>query len=345
MRIAITADQFIPVPPVFYGGIERVIDLLIAELRLRGHEVTLFAHRDSAVSCELVPYPAAGFGWRDNLLNSWTITRTVARSRFDLIHSFGRLAYLLPLLPAAIPKLMCYQREPTLSQIRKAVRLAKGGTLAFCGCSNYISGQIRPFATAYTVYNGVDLAKYTPAPMVPADAPLVFLGRIEPIKGTHTAVEVALKTGRQLRIAGNIPEGCQPYFDQKIKPYLGSQIEYLGPVNDVQKAQLLQKSLALLMPIHWNEPFGIVMIEAMAAGTPVIGFNRGAVPEVIRPGLNGFVAETTEEMIAYTGELGTIDRGVVRRYAEKHFSGGAITDAYLGIYERLTANRKKNERK
>ncbi len=169
-------------------------------------------------------------------------------------------------MPLHIPKLMSYQREPTISQIAKAVKLSAKGTLAFTGCSNYITDKITAYAPAHTVYNGIDTNKYILTTNVDPDAPLVFLGRIEPIKGTHTAIDIARKTGKKLVIAGNIPDNEQGYFDTEIKPFLGERITYIGPVNDSQKNELLRNALALLMPIHWNEPFGIVMIEAMACG-------------------------------------------------------------------------------
>ncbi|MDN5289005.1 MAG: glycosyltransferase family 4 protein [Mucilaginibacter sp.] len=331
MKIAITADPFIPVPPVLYGGIERIIELLINELTQQGHEVTLFAHRDSTVSCRLVPYP----GENKDFKNALVINKRLIAEKFDLIHSFGRLVYLLPQLFRRTPVLMSYQREPTIRQIKRAMMISLKGTLSFTGCSNYITDQIRPFAPVYTVYNGVDIRKYTPQYRVAQNAPLVFLGRIEPIKGPHTAIEIALTTGRPLLIAGNIPADHTDYFDRQIKPLLNDQITYLGPVNDEQKNELLGKALALLMPIHWEEPFGIVMIEAMACGTPVLALRRGAVPEVVTEGLNGFSAETPEGLMGKVDLLAGMDRKKVRMSVEKLFSPGVITAEYVKIYNQL----------
>ena len=339
MKIAITADPELPVPPVFYGGIERIIYMLIVELLKAGHDVTLFAHRDSQVPCKLIAYPCSGNNLKDIVLNSLTISKALLLKKFDIIHSFGRLAYLLPLMPSRISKLMSYQREPTISQIKRAVKLSNRGTLSFNGCSNYITDKIKPFAPAFTVYNGVDMDKYTTTARVADDAPLIFLGRIEPIKGPHTAIDIALKTGKKLVIAGNIPAEYQVYFDEQIKPRLSDQIEYIGPVNDEQKNSLLQKGLALLMPIHWDEPFGIVMIEAMACGTPVIGFNRGAVPEVIDCGLTGFYNDGIEELEEKVKEVHLLDRLKIRQKAEERFSAKVITDEYLSVYRRFANNK------
>jgi len=198
---------------------------------------------------------------------------------------------------------MSYQREPTVTQIKKAVQISKKGSLAFTGCSDYITRQISPYAACTTVYNGIELDKYRFNPTVPADAPLIFLGRIEPIKGIKTAINVAVAAGRKLTIAGNVPDEYIGYFEQEIKPRLCQNVEYVGPVNDVQKNELLGQSSALLMPIGWNEPFGIVMAEAMACGTPVIGFNKGSVPEVIVHEKNGFRCDTSDEMIALVKQI------------------------------------------
>lgn len=324
----------IPVPPENYGGIERIIDFLVSGLQKKGHEVALVAHRDSKVNARLIPYRNASQGIKAHLSNVLTVNQ-LGTFKPDVIHSFSRIAYLLPFFRSSIPKIMSYQREPTITQIQKAMRLVKGNSLSFTGCSNYISDQIKPYAVANTVYNGVDLSIYQPNFFAQNDCPLVFLGRIEPIKGTHIAIDVALKSNRKLIIAGNIPPAHQTYFNQQIAPMLGEQISYIGQVNDVQKNELLSNASALLMPIEWNEPFGIVMTEAMACGTPVIGFNRGAVPEVVINGKTGFVCTNTAEMIDAVSNLQTIDRKLVRQDCENRFSSDVIVDQYLNFYQQV----------
>ncbi|RYE22813.1 MAG: glycosyltransferase family 4 protein [Sphingobacteriaceae bacterium] len=335
LKIAITTDPGLPVPPKLYGGIERVINSLVTGLVQLNHEVTLFAHQDSEVACKLISYPGKGQSAKSFISNCYTISKNILKNKYDLVHSFGRLAYLAPLLPLSIPKLMSYQREPTISQIKKAVLLAKKNTLYFSGCSNYITQQIEPFAPACTIYNSVTTEKYQANTNFKPDAPLIFLGRIEPIKGTHTAIEIALKTNKKLIIAGNIAPEHQAYFDHEIEPYLNHQITYTGPVNDQQKNQLLQNASALLMPIQWNEPFGIVMIEAMACGTPVIALKRGAVPEIIKNGENGFYGDTTEDMIAAVQKIYLLDRSRVRTMAKERFSETIITHDYLNYYRNI----------
>lgn len=335
MKIALTADPELPVPPPLYGGIERMVDMLATGLVQRGHEVTLFAHRDSASAGRLAPYPAAGHTPKDALMNTLAINKTLLTQKFDLVHSFGRLAYLLPVLPSGLPKLMSYQREPTLSQVKRALKLSAKGSLAFTGCSDYITRKISPFAKAATVYNGVDISRYDFNPSVGPDAPLMFLGRIEPVKGTHTAIQIALKTKKKLVIAGNIPGQHQAYFENEVQPFLNEQIRYVGPVTDEQKNHWLGIAAALLMPIHWDEPFGIVMIEAMACGTPVLGFNRGAVPEVVLNQVTGFYSDHVEELCEQVACIGGLDRQTIRQHTEQRFGADVIVEHYLSVYHQM----------
>lgn len=331
MKIAIIADPFIPIPPLNYGGIERIIHFLIVGLKERGHEVILIAHEDFKVDVPLIKYKNQNTRLA-TLHNILTINK-LKSFKPDVIHSFGRLINLLPFLSSSIPKIMSYQREPTLSQIKKAVLLSKKQTLSFTGCSDYISNQIKPFAAAETVYNGFPIHTYNPKFDFKEDAPLVFLGRIEFIKGTHIAIEIAQKTNKKLIIAGNIPPDGEEYFNEKVKPFLSGDIEYIGPVNDIEKNTLLGNALAFLMPIQWNEPFGIVMAEAMACGTPVIGFSRGSVPEVVEDNVTGFVCATTDEIVIAIGKLASINRETVWKTAMRRFSSDSIVSEYLKLYK------------
>ncbi|WP_158992212.1 glycosyltransferase [Mucilaginibacter sp. L196] len=336
LNIAIIADPEIPVPPVLYGGIERIINSLIIELKQKGHQVSLFAHPDSkTVADKQYNYPSTKQSITGLLGNTLLVSRLLF-SKPDVIHTFGRLAYLSALLPTGIPKIMSYQREPTLSQIQKSMRIAAKGSLMFTGCSDYISNQIVPFAPAATVYNSVSMDDYTFCSEVKNNAPLVFLGRIEQIKGPHHAITIAKQTNRKLVIAGNIPDYAQAYFNEQIKPFIdGEQITYTGPVNDEQKNKLLGSAAAFLMPIEWNEPFGIVMAEALACGTPIIALKGGSTTEVVINGHNGFLCDDIKGMAKAVQNMSNIDRKNCRNDAERRFSSTVMTSAYENLYLKM----------
>ncbi len=343
LRIAITVDPEIPVPPVLYGGIERIVDMLVRGLVQRGHDVTLFANPDSHVPCRLVPYPRLHSQKKtDTLANMWHVSSAILRGGFDVVHSFARLAYLVPLLPRRIPKIMSYQRSITSRSVWLGNSLSRG-TLHFTGCSAHL---IRPWASRsnfHVVHNGVPLESYRATDRVSGDAPLAFLGRLEHFKGPHVAIEVAQRTGSQLVIAGNLPTGAvhKKYFEEYIQPHVDSkQIEYIGPVNDQQKNDLLRRSAALLFPLLGQEAFGIVMAEALACGTPVIAFKRGPTPEIVQHGVNGFVCGSVEEMVATVGRLPEIDRRDCRRIAEEKFSDRVIVEAYERLYREVMKGRE-----
>lgn len=341
LKIAITADPQIPVPPTYYGGIERIIEMLVEGLVKQGHQVSLFAHSESVTKALLYPYPSKTNNKFATLKNMIFVNKILLTNQFDIIHSFSRLAYLLPALFSKTPKIMSYQREPTISQIKKANKLARKNTLVFTGCSKYISDKISPFAKSYTIYNGIDPAKYSFTQQFDNAKPLIFLGRIEPIKGVHLAVEIAHRTDKDLIICGNISPEHQSYFDQKISPHLSERIRYVGSVDDEQKKRLLSNSCALLMPIIWDEPFGIVMVEAMACGTPVIGLKRGAVPEIVVQGVNGYYGDTVNELVEYVNQTQKISRTVVFEHYMKNFSSFVIIDNYLQLYYKLTSKRNE----
>jgi glycosyltransferase involved in cell wall biosynthesis len=336
MHIALTADPELPVPPRFYGGGERIVDMLAQVLTSRGHKITLFANSSSHSQGRLIPWPGgSSLSPADTLRNAVTLTRFVLAEKFDLVHSFSRVAYLTPILPLPIPKLMTYQRAIT----RRSVRLGhvlSFGTLQFSAISRWLMQEVQDIGSWHVVFNGVRLSTYDYRHEPGPHAPLVFLGRVEEIKGPHLAIEVARKTNLPLVIAGNVPEQHRAWFDANIAPHIdGRQIVYRGPVDDIQKNELLGRAKALLMPILWEEPFGLVMAEAMACGTPIIGLSRGAVPEVVEHGVTGFVGADLEAMIASVGKLETIQRRACRARVEQFFSDIAMAEAYLSVYRKM----------
>ncbi|MCP4309295.1 MAG: glycosyltransferase family 4 protein [bacterium] len=340
MRIALTADPELPVPPKLYGGIERIVDLLARGLTERGHEVSVFAHPDSSPAGSLVPWPGLNSRQvKPTIMNATRLAREVTRQRFDIIHSFSRIAYMVPLLPLPIPKIMTFQRAISRRSVRLGTAMSLG-TLTFTGISKWMIRHVRDIGSWRVVPNGVSLETYNFNPWVSEDAPLVFLGRIEEIKGPHLAAQVAKRAGLKLVIAGNVPEGERAWFESRLSPNLdGTQVKYVGAVDDQQKNTLLGSARALLMPIQWDEPFGIVMAEAMACGTPVIGIGRGAVPEVVDNGVTGFFSDGIDGMVDAVMRLPEIDRSACRARVESLYSGNAITEAYLSLY---TARLPKN---
>jgi len=334
----LTVDPELPVPPVHYGGIERIVDILAKGLVARGHEITVFAHPNSKTAGRLVPWPGSTSRSRlHTARNALTLARHAFSEGFDLIHSFSRVAYLAPLLAMPIPKLMTYQRAIS----RRSVRLGHGlsrGTLWFSAVSSHLMRGVSDIGTWRLVFNGVSLEDYDFQPDARPGAPLVFLGRIEEIKGPHLAIAIARRAGLPLVIAGNVEPEHRSFFDEQIRPHLdGQSITYVGQVGNASKNALLGRARGLLMPVTWDEPFGLVMAEAMACGTPVIGFARGAVPEVVEHGVTGFVGTEIDELVFAVRNLNQISRAACRKRVERLFSENAVVEGYCNVYAEMLA--------
>jgi glycosyltransferase involved in cell wall biosynthesis len=340
MRILVTADPEMPVPPSFYGGIERVIYLIVTELQKRGQIVGLIAHKDSTTPADqFFPWPGLLSQKKfDVLRNTNTLWNVVKTFQPNLIHSFSRILYLFPHLFSSIPKIMSYQRQPSMHTVAWAARLASK-TLTFTGCSEHISRQGRLAGGQWqAIHNCVDVNSYTFRDYTAPNAPLVFLSRIERIKGAHTAIAVARKTGKRLLIAGNHSNSGQEgnYWQEEILPNIGKDgIEYVGAVNDAQKNELLGQAAAMIVPIEWDEPFGIVFAEALACGTPVISCPRGALPEIVREGIDGFLVNNLVDACQAVENLSKIKRINCRQRAESCFSSSVIAAKYENLYHRL----------
>lgn len=343
MKILLTADPEVPVPPTLYGGIERVVDMLVHQLTQRGHEVGVVANRDSTTPAQLFGWPGTRSQRRwDSARNTVALWRAVRQFRPDVLHSFSRVLYMSPQLPTSLPKVMSYQRKPGRHQVASAVKLG-GRTLAFTGCSEYLCREGRANGGMWTaIYNGVPLEKYTFQPGVASNAPLVFLSRVERLKGAHAAIEIARRTGNRLLIAGNHGTTGEDgdYWRDCILPHIGrNRIEYVGEVDDRQKNELLGSAAALVVPVEWNEPFGIVFAEALACGTPVVSRPLGALPEIVRHGIDGYLVDNVDEACAVVDRLTQIDRRECRARAESMFSASVVGGHYERLYNRIVTRQ------
>jgi glycosyltransferase involved in cell wall biosynthesis len=326
---------------VFYGGIERIVDGLINQYSKLGHDVYLIAHKDSSNmnTKKIFFWPAQSSSGIGNILsNMFELRNTFFSVKPDIIHSFSRLLYLYPLISVfnrnKIRIVQSYQRAISPKSTGLAYLLFRE-KIHFTACSEHLIKKIYLKKAVSVISNFTDTNFYKDDSRVEKEF-LFFLGRIEEIKGTRESIEVAIATNTKLIIAGNIPSDHQSYFNKEIEPYLNNPlIEYVGPLNDVQKLFFLQRSKALLFPIKWEEPFGIVMVEAMACGTPVIGFNRGSVAEVVTCEKYGFVVDDINEMTEKVNEIELIDRKAVRLYCEKMFSSEKIANNYLELFKQL----------
>jgi glycosyltransferase involved in cell wall biosynthesis len=344
VRILLVMDPYIKVPPDQYGGIERVVADLADGLAAAGHQITLWAAPGSRVNGRVDAFGQEGEWTRwSNVRNALTLAaRFLAGvSRFDLIHNFGRLAYLAPVLARDVPKIQTYMRTVNPANMVTARRLG-ARRLHYTAVSAAIRNTGLCGGGDWSViYNCAAPERY---PFVagtdPASAPLVFLGRLDRCKGAHHAITVAQRLQRRLIIAGNISPlpHERRYFDAEIAPRIdGTLVSYVGPVDDQAKRTLLGQAAAMLLPIEWEEPFPVVLPESMLCGTPLIAFRRGGVPEGIDSGRTGFLCDTVDEMTEAVGRLVTIDRAAVRAEAVRRFSDAAIVAEYERLYREMAA--------
>ncbi len=342
MRILIVMDPGIRIPVTGYGGHERLVEMFAKAYIKLGHEVDLLVTDHSSLQdCRVFGLGPEGFPPSKKtakmaVLKAWKFL-WLNRKKYDLVHNFGRLIYLLPVLNCKVKKIMTYGREISAQNIARVQKLPNQH-LAFTGCSTSLVKRAGVSGNWHTVYNAIEFDKYTLTENLPPGAPLMFLGRIEKIKGCHTAIAMAKQTGNALIIAGNVSPLAdeQFYFKTEIEPHIdGVQIQYVGAVNDEQKNKYLGMSKALLMPIEWNEPFGIVMIEAMACGTPVIAFNKGSVPEVVTDNVTGYVCNSVDEMKERVDAVSALSRNQIRSVAEANFDSIKIAQEYLGLFSNV----------
>jgi glycosyltransferase involved in cell wall biosynthesis len=343
MRIAQIAPLAEAVPPKFYGGTERVVSYLTEELVELGHEVTLFASGDSVTSAELdAVWPQALR--LDPTIRDWSAPLALLLERvrqradeFDVLH------FHLDYWPASlfgrhtVPYVTTLHGRLDLPELRPVY-----AALPPMNIVSISESQRRPLKEAHyvgTVLHGLPANLLTPQPADPSY--LAFLGRICPEKRPDRAIRIARAAGIPLKIAAKIDRVDAEYYESVIKPMIAEGgVELVGEINEAQKPAFLSGALALLMPIDWPEPFGLVMIEAMACGTPVIAYNHGSVPEIIDDGVTGFIVEDEMSAIAAVRRLPSIARAGVRATFEARFTARRMAEDYLSVYRSLSVARR-----
>ncbi len=340
MRIAQVAPLTEAVPPKLYGGTERVVHWLTEELVALGHDVTLFASGDSQTSAKLdAIWPRAlrlDGAVRDPSALHMVMLEHVRQKCDD--EEFDFLHFHLDYFPFS---LFCRQPTPFLSTMHGRLDLPELQPVFTSFSSvpvvSISDAQRRPLPQANwagTIYHGLPEKLLTPQP-AKCDY-LAVLGRIAPEKGVDRAIKIAIRCGIPLKIAAKVDRADQDYYDAIVRPLMDHPlIEYVGEIGDAEKSQFLSGAIALLLPIDWPEPFGLVMIEAMACGAPVIAYNRGSVPEIIDEGLTGFVVEDETSAVGAVNRLSGLSRVAVRQQFEARFTARRMALDYLAAYRGL----------
>jgi glycosyltransferase involved in cell wall biosynthesis len=340
MRIAQIAPLAESVPPTRYGGTERVVSWLTEELVQQGHDVTLFASGDSQTAAHLVPIVPRGLrldnAVRDhNPYHLMMLDRVQRCARdFDVLHFHVDLLHYPIFRTLGTPFLTTLHGRLDLPDLHPFYRAFSD--LPLISISNHQRKPMPPVNWVSTIYHG--LPKTSLRQGDGSGGYLAFLGRISPEKGPEQAIEIAKRSGMKLKIAAKVDNADREYYETRIKYLLDHPlIEFIGEIGDDRKNEFLGNASALLFPICWPEPFGLVMIEAMASGTPVIAFNYGSVPEVMENGVTGFVVGNVDEAVAAAGKIGTLDRNAIRALFERRFSSERMAQNYLEVYNRLMA--------
>ena len=365
MRIAQIAPPWIAIPPKHYGGTENVIYHLVEEQVAQGHDVTLIAPGDAKTSAKLVSfYPKSllesGVPWTMHLKAFYHLQKAVdyiKEQRFDIVHthlSSSSDMYLFPLTAhlrtphvTTLHSVFPFDRDAHSNRTADAdsFYMEWAPFLPMVAISESARQNV-PYALNFVgvVHHGLYIQDFKPVKRRIGEH-FVWLGRFMPEKGAHLAIEAAKQAQVPLVLAGIIDRHSKismDYFEQVIKPLIGKdQITYIGPVNLRQKNNLFGRARGFLNPIEWEEPFGMVMIESMAMGCPVISFARGAASEIIADGETGFLVNTVDEMVSAIAKIDKIDRDVVRTYVEQNFSSQAMTKNYVEIYKKVIQIQKQ----
>lgn len=346
MRIAILAPPYVPVPPPLYGGTEKIVSLLTEGLVSKGHDVTLFASGDSKTRAKLVSIFPRAIG--NSGLTKGDTSKPLAHyhecyrraDEFDIIHSHGQHLSQPEAAGVKTPVVFTWHGSlyPGETSVETRETAKKYKHLNVVSISDNQRGGLPELNYVATVYNALDVSEYRLG--TPKDY-LLWVGRMSPKKGALDAIETAHTAGIRLEMAATIDPIDRPYFEEVIKPRIdGKTVVYHGEIGHEALVELYGGALATLYPISWHEPFGLVMAESMACGTPVIAYNIGSVPELVRDSLNGYIIDPSvgiEGMVSAVKRIGIIDRHACRQYAETHFSKERMVSDYLTVYEKLAS--------
>ncbi|HEX3341622.1 MAG TPA: glycosyltransferase family 4 protein [Pseudolabrys sp.] len=340
MRIAQIAPLAESVPPKLYGGTERVVAWLVDALVGLGHQVTLFASGDSHTKAELVPVCQRALRLArprpDPTAAQTALLEAVAQraNEFDVIHAHIDWLHLPILNRAGAPFLTTLHGRLDLPGLSNMIELFPAAP--YVSISDNQRGPLAAAKWLGTVHHGMPETLLRPS--LGSGQYLAFLGRLTHEKGAHVAIRIAQAAGMPLRIAAKVPRDHRSYFKEHLEPLIdGQNIQLVGEVDDRRKQGFLDGAAALLFPIDWPEPFGLVMIEAMACGTPVIAFRAGSVPEVIDDGVTGFIVDSEEEAVRAVSLVQKLKRREIRRTFERRFTAHRMAEDYVQLYRRLTS--------
>ena len=338
MRIAQIAPLYEAVPPKRYGGTERVVSFLTEELVALGHDVTLFASGDSQTSATLVPMRPQALRLDPSVRDPMAPHALMLEQVLRRAHEFDLLHFHLDYLPFS---LFSRQEVPWVTTLHGRLDLPELGPIfdAFpdapvVSISDSQRAPLPQAGWAATIHHGLPKDLLTPRDAEPGY--LAFLGRIRAGKPPDRAIRIAAEAGLPLKIAAKVDKADAEYYAQHIEPLVAQvHVEFIGEICDGQKPDFLSGARALLVPIDWPEPFGLVMIEAMACGTPVIAYNHGSVPEVIEDGVTGFIVQNEEEAVAAIRRLPELSRARIRRRFEERFTARRMAEDYVSLYQSL----------
>jgi glycosyltransferase involved in cell wall biosynthesis len=339
MRIAQISPLFEAVPPKLYGGTERVVYSLTEELVALGHDVTLFASGDSVTSATLAPMRDQAIRLDPSVKDWVSIYYRMVEMIYRRKDEFDVLHFHIDYFPLS---LFTRQNTPFLTTIHGRLDLPEFvetyGTFPNAPFVSISDSQRKPIPNlnwVRTVLHGMPANLLKPQPVKQEYG--AFLGRVSPEKGLDQAIQIAGKAGLKLKVAAKVDNADKEYYDTIIKPLIkgNSNVEFIGEINDAQKPEFLSGAHALIFPIRWPEPFGLVMIESMACGTPVIAFNHGSVPEVIDNGVTGFIVNDIDEAVKALGKVDTLDRAKVRATFDRRFTSRRMAEDYVDLYEAL----------